>query len=134
MESRSQSESLAELGMDLIKTEESLAYIKDSECTICWLISDKEKTSKGKAVFAECERIPAKYRWAIPCDFTITVFQPNTERLADEQMRILMLHELMHIGIEVDGNEEIYSIIPHDVEDFRAIIDQYGLDWSHEQT
>ena len=52
------------------------------------------------------------------------------ERFTDEQLEILLLHELLHIGIQWDGNEETYSIIPHDVEDFRAIIERYGIGWS----
>jgi predicted metallopeptidase len=65
----------------------------------------------------------------------ITLFEPNIERLTDKQLEIVILHELMHVGIEHDGNEEIYYIKQHDVEDFRTIIDRYGLDWSlDEQT
>ena len=44
-------------------------------------------------------------------------------------MKILILHELMHVGIIKDGNEESYFVRPHDIEDFRDIIVQYGLDW-----
>ena len=116
--------------MDLINNEPGLAYIKNSGATVCFLTSSMEKKSKRRVVFAECEKIPSKYRWAIPCDFTITVFEPNVERLTDEQLRILMLHELMHIGIDEDGNEEQFYIVGHDIEDFRDIIDRYGLDWA----
>lgn len=45
-------------------------------------------------------------------------------------MRILILHELLHVGIDVDGNEESYRIIPHDIEDFRLVLERYGLDWN----
>ena len=89
-----------------------------------------EKKSNRREVYGQCEKVPDRYRWIIPYDFTITLFEPNIERLDDEQIRILLLHELMHVGIDVDGNEETYYVVAHDVEDFRDIIDKYGMDWS----
>lgn len=130
-ESRHINEEYSKIGMELIKSEQLLNDIRQSEATIIYLSSDKEKKSKGKTVFAECEKINSKYKWAIPCDFTITVYEPNVITLNDEQMRILIFHELLHVGIEYmnDGSEK-YSVKPHDVEEFRAIIDRFGIDWS----
>jgi hypothetical protein len=133
MDNRSINKEYAEIGADLIKTEPSLRDIRDSEVTIIYLSSEHEKKENGKVVGAQCEKIPQKYKWAIPCDFTITVFEPNVERFTEEQMRILIFHELLHVGIEKDGNEETYRTIPHDVEDFKEILDRYGIGWS-EQT
>ena len=133
MDNRTISKEYAEIGADLIKTEPSLRDIRDSEVTIIYLSSEHEKKENGKVVGAQCEKIPQKYKWAIPCDFTVTVFEPNVERFTPEQMRILIFHELLHVGIEKDGNEETYRIIPHDVEDFKEILDRYGIGWS-EQT
>ena len=65
----------------------------------------------------------------MPCDFTITVFEPNCEGMTDEQLRILLLHELMHVGITIDKDgAEAYHIVPHDLEDFRAIVGRFGPD------
>ena len=130
MDIRRVDERYAEIGMELIHTEPELKYIADSEVTIVYLASEHEKRINGRAVMGQCERIPEKYKWAVPCDFTITIFEPNIERLTDKQLRILIFHELLHIGIEKDGYEENYSIRPHDIEDFRAIIESYGLEWS----
>jgi hypothetical protein len=130
MDTRHISEEYTEIGQELIATEEILADIRESEATIAYLGSEYEKTSQGKAVYGQCEKVPEKYKWAVPCDFTITVFEPNVERFTDEQLRILILHELMHVGIEKDGNEEKYYVRPHDIEDFELILSRYGLDWS----
>ena len=130
METRYINEDYAQLAHDLIATEDALAPIRNSEVTIMYLSSTMEKTSARKLVYGECEKVPAKYKWAIPADFTITVFEPNVERFSNEQLKILLLHELLHIGIEVDGNEETYFVKPHDVEDFRQILEQNGMDWS----
>ena len=130
MENRTLNDKYSEIGQKLIDTEPSLEYIRDSEATIIYLSSDQEKKKSGRAVCGECEKVPSKYKWAVPCDFTITVFEPNVERFTEEQMEILILHELLHVGIEKDGNEETYSIIPHDVEEFEDIIKRYGLHWN----
>ena len=122
-----------EISNNLVKTEKSLAYILDSTVQYIVLGSDREKKGKGKTIYGECEKIPDKYKWIIPYDFTITIFEPNVERFTEEQMRILLLHELMHIGIESDGNEEKYFIVPHDVEDFKEILNKYGVEWANEQ-
>ena len=130
-ESRHINEEYSKIGMELIKSEELLSDIRQSEVTIIYLSSDKEKKSKNKLVLGECEKINSKYKWAIPCDFTITIYEPNVIALNDEQMRILIFHELLHVGIEFlgDGSEK-YSIKPHDVEEFRSIIDRFGIDWN----
>ena len=129
MEIRQISEEYANIAADLIETEPLLQDIKDSEVTIVYLSSDKEKTRNGRMIHAECEKIPDKYKWAVPCDFTITVYEPNVERLSEYQIGILIFHELLHVGIEKDGNEESYFVRPHDIEDFRTILERYGLNW-----
>lgn len=118
------------IGKRLIKNDESLSHIRDSDVRIAYLSSDHEMKSGRKLVLGQCEKVPEKYKWAVRYDFTITIFEPNVERLTDKQLEIVILHELMHVGIEKDGNEEVYYINQHDVEDFRTIIDRYGLDWS----
>lgn len=129
METRTISEDYTEIAHELIETEDILKYIRQSEATIIYLASDQEKKSKGRLIFGECEKVPNKWKWAVPCDFTITIFEPNVERFSEEQLRILLLHELLHVGIEKDGNEERYRIIPHDIEEFKVILDRYGVNW-----
>ena len=129
-EHREINEHYAEIAKDLIEKEPLLEYIRQSDVTIVYLSSDKPKQSKGKSVCGECERINPKYKWAIPCDFTITIFDPNVITFSEDQLRILIFHELLHVKIELgDDGEEAYSINPHDVEEFREIIDRYGIDW-----
>lgn len=130
METRRLSDEYAEIAMDLIRTEPELEYIRESNVEILFLASDLEKKSKKRVIFGECEKVPDKWKWSVPCDFTITIFEPNVERFTDDQIRILLFHELLHVGIEVDGNEEKYYAAPHDIEDFRTILDRYGMEWN----
>lgn len=119
------------IALELLMNEPSLQHIKESHAVIIYLESDYAKTSKGKLVFGQCEKIQDKYKWGIPADFTITVFEPNVEKFTDDQIRILLHHELLHVGIDkkADGSES-YSIVDHDIEDFKLILDKYGTDWS----
>lgn len=131
MDKRSINKYYAEIGAKLIEEEDSLVDIANSQATIIYLSSEHKKMASGKIVHAECEKVSEKYRWGIPCDFTITVFEPNVEGFTEEQFRILLFHELLHVKIEFksDGTES-YSINQHDLEDFKLIIDRYGTDWS----
>lgn len=131
MENRSINEEYSEIAANIIEEEESLIDVANSHATIVYLSSDKAKKGKDKIIHAECEKIADKNKWAIPCDFTITVYEPNCVGFTDEQMRILLFHELLHVGIEFkkDGTESYY-VRPHDYEDFKIITDRYGTEWS----
>lgn len=92
---------------------------------VAYLISDQAKTANGMIVHGECALVPSKYKWTCPYDFTITFFKPNIEHMDDEQLYILMYHELKHAGIK---KEKPY-IIPHDLNEFKDIVNKYGTDW-----
>lgn len=131
MDNRTINEHYAEIGMELIQSEPSLEDIKNSEITIMFLSSDMKKMEKGKLVLGQCEKIADKYKWGIPCDITITVFEPNIVGFTEEQLRILIFHELLHVDVTYGKNEtEAYGTKPHDLEDFKEIIDRFGTDWN----
>ena len=131
MDNRTINEHYAEIGMDLIQTEDALVDIANSQATIIYLSSEHKKVASGKKVLGQCEKVADKYKWGIPCDFTITVFEPNVEGFTEEQLRMLIFHELLHVGIEYNADgTETYSVKPHDLEDFKLIIDRFGTDWS----
>lgn len=131
MDNRTINEHYAEIGMDLIQTEDALIDIANSQATIIYLSSEHKKLASGEKVLGQCEKVADKYKWGIPCDFTITVFEPNVEGMTEEQLRMLIFHELLHVGIEYNADgTETYSIKPHDLEDFKLIIDRFGTDWS----
>lgn len=135
MDNRQINERYTEIGKELIKNEDALINIVNSQATIIFLSSEHKKMASGKKILGQCEKVADKYKWGIPCDFTITVFEPNVEGLTEEQLRILLFHELLHVGIEFmsDGSEK-YSVIEHDLEDFKLIIDRFGTDWSKNES
>lgn len=102
-------------------------------CRIAWIASDKAKKSRGKVVFAETKKFDKeKLSWLTEqkYDFTITVYEPNCVDFYfdDKKLAILLEHELMHVGYDID-TEECF-LIPHDAEEFKEIIRQYGIDWA----
>ena len=121
---RTISEFYTDMAHDLIEEEEDLAYLRKAPVTIVYLESTHKKKSGGRKVLGQCEKVQEKNKWGIPADFTITIFQPNVEELTIEQLRIVLFHELLHIGRDFE------SIEPHDLNDFRYIVNRFGADWA----
>lgn len=126
MDRREINEEYNEIMHELIEERPELEYIKYSGVTIVCLSSCHQKKKKGGKVFGECEKVQEKNKWSIPCDFTITIFEPNIIGFTDKQLRILIFHELLHVGVDCGD----YYIRPHDLEDFKKIIDEFGTDWA----
>lgn len=127
---RQPNERYEKIAEELIEGHGSLADIAASDVRIAYLSSGQAKRSCGKLVFGQCEKVPARFQWAVPFDFMVTVFEPNVSRFSEEQMRTLILHELMHVGVRVDDDgAEHYSIVPHDIGEFNGIAEEYGLKW-----
>ena len=113
----------------LIKNRPDLEYLKDSGVRFTVLSSDQEKIKDRKKVLGECEKVPEKYKWKMPYDFLIYIYEPNCDGLSEKQREILLIHELRHIGVDLEGKEPRYYVCPHDIEEFWSIIDDFGLDW-----
>lgn len=113
----------------LIRTLPEFKDIKDTDVKIAYLASDEEKRKNRKIVFADCNLVSSRYKWSCKYDFFIVVYQPNVERFTPEQMETLLRHELHHVGIDFEGNENKYYVVPHDIEEFWDIINDKGLRW-----
>lgn len=116
-----------QMAQRVIKAHADLRWIKDVKVRIGYCSSDNEKKQVDKLVFADCRKVPDLYKAFIPYDFIICVYEPNAMLLTDDQKEILMYHELLHCGIKANG--ELY-VVPHDIEEFDAIIEKYGLHWA----
>ena len=128
MDIRHISDEYTEIGMRLIQEREELQDIRDAKISVIFLASEHEKKQSGKVVYGQCEKVPEKWKWSVPCDFTITIFEPNIVFMNQHQLEILIFHELLHIGIDIEGDK--FYVVPHDLEDFKTIIKQYGPDWA----
>lgn len=56
-------------------------------------------------------------------DFCIVVYDSNTDWMSDQQLAILLLHELMHIPMIG------YKLIDHNIKEFRDIL-SIDLEWN----
>lgn len=124
------SEKLTKMGSEVIAAIPELQYLLNTDARIAYRTSSKSKMDKGAKVRAQCIPVQELYQEYCPYEYMIMVYEPNIQDLNDEQMRILIEHELLHIDIKykADG-EPVYGTKPHDYEDFKQIIDKYGTDW-----
>ena len=106
-------------------------FIQAERIKLIFLESTKARNSTSGTVYADCEKIADSKRWAIDADFVITVYKPNVQVFTKEQIKVLLLHELMHIGVEITekGTLKKYNV-QHSVQDFRFILEKYGLNWN----
>lgn len=119
------SRKLRTLANKIIKRYPEFAFIREWNVKIGYVIS-QEKKGGQKIVFADCRKVQEVFKAYLPYDFIITFYERNTGFLNENQLKILMFHELKHIGMGQKG----LKIIPHDIEDFSDILEKYGLDWN----
>lgn len=116
------SEKLRDLGEKVIHTHiDLLSHIIEQDIYIEYLECDEKKVKDGRRIYADCEKVKPKYEELVPYDFIITFYGETPEGKEET----LMLHELLHVGWE-DGKAKIR---PHDVQDFKIIVDKLGTDW-----
>ena len=114
------------LAEKIISTMPELSIIRDYDAKIGYVRSYEAKRDKGKQINADCRKVNGTYTAYLPYDFIITFYDPNVYHMSENQKKILMLHELRHIGIGERG----FRIENHDVEDFRDILDRFGIEWN----
>lgn len=120
------------IGKKLIDSLPSLEDIR--EVRIAFLASDVEKKKDGKLVFADCSKVnQSRYDWTCPFDFFITVYEPNILDFNEVQLRALIHHELLHIGVNNEGTEPSFYVVPHDIEDFWEVLNTYGMNWQESE-
>lgn len=119
-----------ELACEVIEEQEELQWIPKAGIKVGFLESDRAKKKDGKIVLGECIRVRDLFKCFIPHDFLIVVYAPNVIGMTRDQLKILLHHEFLHIGIDESGEEIRYINNPHDIEEFREIIEKYGIDWA----
>ena len=120
-------EALEVIVEDLIDSENALIYLKAGKVEIVVIKSDKIKKEKNMPVFADCETVPDKYKWATTAQFMITVYTPNTSYFDAKRMRILLFQQLLKIIPKEKEGE--FQLRDYDVKDFSLIVDRYGSNW-----
>ena len=114
----------------IIAEEPDFMDIRVAQPKICVLDCMLVKKSEGRLVFADIKAVPDQYKALCDMDYIITVYTRNIFLLTDEQFKILLEHELRHVSITTGKRGIVYGTVGHDFEDFYAIIDKYGIEWS----
>ena len=109
----------------IIKRFPELHFINDYQIKIGYVMSE-EKKKGDKIVYGDCRKVPEVYKAYIPFDFVITFYERNIGLLNENQKKVLMYHELRHIGM----GEKRLKIETHDIEDFSNILEGLGIHWS----
>lgn len=96
--------------------------------SVGFIASTKEKKhGRTKLVLGECKKVSELERVFCPYDFLIIIYEVNCAGLTADQMKILIWHELNHIGVDPKNGE--FFVKPHDVEEFDDIINAHGIHW-----
>lgn len=119
------SDELRELGEKVINKFPEFDFIKEFNIRIGYVSSYEVKKGE-RIVYADCRKVNTVFQAFIPLDIIITFYEYNTEMLSENQKAILMKHELKHIGMNNKG----VNINPHEIEDFKDILRDYGNDWN----
>ncbi len=121
---------LCDLAQKCMETFDDVSHLDNPNCRIAYQFSDQEKESGSKIVYADVEKVKPKIKAFMPYDFLITFYEPNCRGLDEEHMIRLMYHELKHVGFDPEYDK--LWVKPHDVEDFRDLIDMWGVDWLYD--
>ena len=102
-----------------------LNVIREYNIRVGYVVS-QENPGGTKIKYADCRKLKWTYKAFLPFDFLITFYGRNTELLNENQKKIVMLHELKHIGIGEKG----LRLEEHDKEDFANVLEAYGIRWN----
>lgn len=134
--------------MDMSKTEviEGKQYLPDPQLAkVADKVIDDQSLSFGEALIdyllvypniskktaAKCIKSGKLQQHYSGYHFVILISGEMWDMLDDETRYILMFHQLMHIDARYTEKkrEWVYSVRPHDVQDFYRITDKYGTTW-----
>jgi len=101
---------------------------------ILYCFTTAKRTRNGRTVYATAQKLSPVDRFLTAdtedsdegADFLILIGAEEWESLDTAQKKALVDHELSHCVRDEEGNA---SIVGHDLEEFRAIVERHGL-WS----
>lgn len=117
---------LRELGEKIIDKIPELDFIRLFDIKIGYVRCYYPKKDKGKAVMGDCRKVNKTFLAYLPFDYVITIYEPNVVHLSENQLKVLMLHELMHVEVGTRG----LIIREHEIEDFYSILNEFGIAWN----
>jgi hypothetical protein len=113
-------------------------HLKDARIALAWCTSWKPDVD-GRVTLGKCQKATDISRELAPFDFIILLKKSFWQDVAvtPEQRRALLDHELCHAGVRYDERtgepvydergRKVYRTVRHDVEEFSAIVERYGV-------
>ena len=87
--------------------------------------------SISNTVWAHIFKVNNYLKMFTDIDYIVEVSGDIWEMLDDEMKKILIEHELKHVCItETEDGAPKLKLYKHDIQDFKSIIQKYGLDWT----
>lgn len=97
------------------------------EAKVGFIFRDTAQTSNGRKILGAAQKVQDKFKLYLDLDFIIWLAWEEWQTLTHKQKRALVDHELCHCQMVEDQPK----MRPHDLEEFRCIIERYGLWNSH---
>ena len=123
---------IREIALDLITHTDEYSPLMNVEVRYVWRLGTPAK-SKGKPVFGKARKISglnAHLAHAADCDlgfFVIEIAHELWRYLEPEQQRALVDHELAHLQVAFDDDDQMtLTIKGHDVEEFHSVVRRHG--------
>ena len=93
---------------------------------ICYLFRKKHTKTNGAIKLGTCSKVSAQNRTLHGYDYVIILAWDMWMMLEELQREALLLHELCHV-FKAGEDDAVWKIEPHNVEEFRKVIEVYGL-------
>lgn len=117
------------LAEEIIEARPELHFIKDCSLRIAYREANQAKKKCDNLIFGECEKVTDKNKMYMAYDFIITIYEPNIKDWDTNRVKVLLWHELLHIGAENTDDGASTWTIPHDFEEFFPIYNAFGIGW-----
>lgn len=129
-------EEVREIALELIPQYHS--HLEEFGVRIEYVFSDKTPMRKGKQTWGVCRKVTSLNAFLSQEKneemaetkpfFVLVISKPIWDTLQENKRKALVDHELSHAGAELDENGELkLHIIPHDLEEFSAIVRRHGM-------
>lgn len=117
-----------EAPQSVIHTAEAIIHTmhpKLRDARIAFVFRDKAQKQGERFILGQCTKVPAKFQPLLEYDYIIWLSEDDYAGMTDKQREALIFHELYHIKYNYEADS--WSIRPHDVQEFSAVIERYGI-------
>jgi predicted metallopeptidase len=98
------------------------------EANVCLMFRSKCSKRGGKLVLGKTKKESDRAKLLHGFDYIIELGADAWQELSNSQREALLLHEVLHISAVENGDGSMdYGIEQHDTEEFRKVIEAFGL-------